>query len=141
MMEAVHTSETPVNSYQSTQRYNPEDGHLLIIRFIYNPNVAYFLLHSFKIHYCCFVTALPNQMQAKSLITCETMANLNKRNNSVEPGMKVKSPNTRGIQTPWISDGQIHGPNSFKTRRPVMTLLKNFLSGIKYEDTANGMSF
>jgi hypothetical protein len=28
MMEAVQTSETLVNSYQSTRRYNPEDGHL-----------------------------------------------------------------------------------------------------------------
>jgi hypothetical protein len=28
MMEAVRTSETSVNSYQSTRRYNPEDGHL-----------------------------------------------------------------------------------------------------------------
>jgi hypothetical protein len=27
MMEAVQTSETLVNSYQSTQRYNPEDSH------------------------------------------------------------------------------------------------------------------
>jgi hypothetical protein len=28
MMEAVQTSETLVNSYQSTQLYNPEDSHL-----------------------------------------------------------------------------------------------------------------
>jgi hypothetical protein len=28
MMEAVQTPETSVNSYQSTRRYNPEDGHL-----------------------------------------------------------------------------------------------------------------
>jgi hypothetical protein len=28
MMEAVRASETSLNSYQSTQRYNPEDGHL-----------------------------------------------------------------------------------------------------------------
>jgi hypothetical protein len=28
MMEAVRTSETSVNSYQSTRRYNPEDGRL-----------------------------------------------------------------------------------------------------------------
>jgi hypothetical protein len=28
MMEAVQTSETSVNSYQSTLRYNPEDSHL-----------------------------------------------------------------------------------------------------------------
>jgi hypothetical protein len=28
MMEAAQTSETSVNSYQSTRRYNPEDGHL-----------------------------------------------------------------------------------------------------------------
>jgi hypothetical protein len=28
MMEAVQTSETLVNSYQSTRRYNPEDGNL-----------------------------------------------------------------------------------------------------------------
>jgi hypothetical protein len=26
--EAVQTSETSVNLYQSTRRYNPEDGHL-----------------------------------------------------------------------------------------------------------------
>jgi hypothetical protein len=28
MMEAVQASQKPVNSYQSTRRYNPEDGHL-----------------------------------------------------------------------------------------------------------------
>jgi hypothetical protein len=28
MMEAVQTSETQINSYQSTRRYNPEDSHL-----------------------------------------------------------------------------------------------------------------
>jgi hypothetical protein len=28
MMEAVQTSETSVNSYQCTRRYNPEDSHL-----------------------------------------------------------------------------------------------------------------
>jgi hypothetical protein len=28
MMEAVQASETLVNSYQSTRRYNPEDSHL-----------------------------------------------------------------------------------------------------------------
>jgi hypothetical protein len=27
-MEAVQASETSVNSYQSTRRYNPEGGHL-----------------------------------------------------------------------------------------------------------------
>jgi hypothetical protein len=30
MMEAVQTCETLVNSYQSTRRYNPEDGHLQV---------------------------------------------------------------------------------------------------------------
>jgi hypothetical protein len=29
MMKAVQTLETLVNSYQSTQHYNPEDSHLL----------------------------------------------------------------------------------------------------------------
>jgi hypothetical protein len=28
MIEAAQTSETSVNLYQSTQRYNPEDSHL-----------------------------------------------------------------------------------------------------------------
>jgi hypothetical protein len=28
MMEAVRTTETSVNSHQSTRRYKPEDGHL-----------------------------------------------------------------------------------------------------------------
>jgi hypothetical protein len=35
MMEAVQTSETPVNSYQSTRRYNPEDGHHQDFRYSY----------------------------------------------------------------------------------------------------------
>jgi hypothetical protein len=30
MMEAVWASETSVNSYQSTRRFNPEDSHLLM---------------------------------------------------------------------------------------------------------------
>jgi hypothetical protein len=30
MMEAARTSETLVNFYQTTRRYNPEDSHLLI---------------------------------------------------------------------------------------------------------------
>jgi hypothetical protein len=29
MMEAASTSETSVNFYQTTRRYNPEDSHLL----------------------------------------------------------------------------------------------------------------
>jgi hypothetical protein len=29
MMEAIQTSETLVNSYQPTRRYNPEDSHRL----------------------------------------------------------------------------------------------------------------
>jgi hypothetical protein len=28
MIEAVSTSETPVNSYQTTRRNNPQDSHL-----------------------------------------------------------------------------------------------------------------
>jgi hypothetical protein len=30
MMEAARTSETMVNFYQATGRYNPEDSHLFI---------------------------------------------------------------------------------------------------------------
>jgi hypothetical protein len=30
MMEAASTSETLVNFYQTTWRYNPEDSHLLV---------------------------------------------------------------------------------------------------------------
>jgi hypothetical protein len=32
MMEAARTSETLVNFYQTTRRYNPEDSHLLSLR-------------------------------------------------------------------------------------------------------------
>jgi hypothetical protein len=32
MMEAARTSETLVNFYQTTRRYNPEDSHLLPMR-------------------------------------------------------------------------------------------------------------
>jgi hypothetical protein len=31
MMEAARTSETLVNFYQTTRRYNPEDSHLYIV--------------------------------------------------------------------------------------------------------------
>jgi hypothetical protein len=31
MMEAARTSETLVNFYQTTRRYNPEDSHLLAV--------------------------------------------------------------------------------------------------------------
>jgi hypothetical protein len=37
-MEAAWTSETSVNFYQTTRRYNPEDSHLLT--FI-KPNLAF----------------------------------------------------------------------------------------------------
>jgi hypothetical protein len=38
MMEAARTSETSVNFYQTTRRYNPEDSHLLI-NFTYKMSV------------------------------------------------------------------------------------------------------
>jgi hypothetical protein len=34
MMEAARTSETLVNFYQTTRRYNPEDSHLLKLHFM-----------------------------------------------------------------------------------------------------------
>jgi hypothetical protein len=37
MMEAAMTSETLVNFYQTTRRYNPEDSHLRLIRTVRNP--------------------------------------------------------------------------------------------------------
>jgi hypothetical protein len=44
MMEAVQTSETLVNSYQSTRLYNPEDSHLHSLLFL--PPEFFFLLFS-----------------------------------------------------------------------------------------------
>jgi hypothetical protein len=32
MIEAASTSETSVNFYQATRRYNPEDSHLAAVR-------------------------------------------------------------------------------------------------------------
>jgi hypothetical protein len=40
-MQAVQTSKTLANSYQSTQRYNPEDSHLNIKRIR-----SYFVVHT-----------------------------------------------------------------------------------------------
>jgi hypothetical protein len=36
MMEAARTSETLVNFYQTTRRYNPEDSHLSHLQVQYN---------------------------------------------------------------------------------------------------------
>jgi hypothetical protein len=38
MMEAASTSETSVNFYRTTRRYNPEDSHLLALLSFSNMN-------------------------------------------------------------------------------------------------------
>jgi hypothetical protein len=47
MMEATRTSETLVNFYQTTRRYNPEDSHLpifyLFVVYLLTLSVAHFL--------------------------------------------------------------------------------------------------
>jgi hypothetical protein len=40
MMEAASTFETPINFYQTTRRYNPEDSHLHTRR---RENLRYYL--------------------------------------------------------------------------------------------------
>jgi hypothetical protein len=40
MMEAARTSDTLVNFYQNTRRYNPEDSHLGVNRFESQPGLA-----------------------------------------------------------------------------------------------------
>jgi hypothetical protein len=37
MMEAARTSETLLNFYQTTRRYNPEDSHFLSYTCLLNP--------------------------------------------------------------------------------------------------------
>jgi hypothetical protein len=44
MMEAARPSETLVNFYQTTRRYNPEDSHLHIFLC---PKCSYILTHFF----------------------------------------------------------------------------------------------
>jgi hypothetical protein len=39
-MEAARSSETLVNFYQTTRRYNPEDSHLEMLKFIKVRNKA-----------------------------------------------------------------------------------------------------
>jgi hypothetical protein len=47
MMEATRTSETLVNFYQTTRRYNPEDSHLRTHR---RENLkSYFFLNGFNV--------------------------------------------------------------------------------------------
>jgi hypothetical protein len=72
MMEAARTSETLVNFYQTTQRYNPEDSHRIIIpfsvvhmKFSYNSkikqnwkNVLPFVLHKISKGFICDLTSL-----------------------------------------------------------------------------------
>jgi hypothetical protein len=46
-MVAVQTSETSVNSYQSTRRYNPEDSHLHVcntLQYEHEPKINIFRL-------------------------------------------------------------------------------------------------
>jgi hypothetical protein len=50
MMEAESTSETSVNFYQTTRRYNPEDSHLRTHR---RENlISYYLLNIHRIQKC-----------------------------------------------------------------------------------------
>jgi hypothetical protein len=51
-MEAARTSETMVNFYQTTWRYNPEDNYLLTHR---RENLKYYICNLSKIQsYCTF---------------------------------------------------------------------------------------
>jgi hypothetical protein len=45
MMEAARTSETLVNFYQTTRRYNPEDSHLPTHR---HENLKFYFTESLK---------------------------------------------------------------------------------------------
>jgi hypothetical protein len=54
MIKAVRTPETPVNLYQSTLHYNPEDSHLqhtniplasVWVRFLENGTLDEYILH------------------------------------------------------------------------------------------------
>jgi hypothetical protein len=41
MIEAVQTSETLVNWYQSTRRYNPEDSHLYVTCCLHESEISF----------------------------------------------------------------------------------------------------
>jgi hypothetical protein len=70
MMEAVQTSETLVNSYQSARRYNPEDSHLdkRSLQFIpvFLQISAGLYVKEFTM-FCCF-SASPSKLKAKLAI-------------------------------------------------------------------------
>jgi hypothetical protein len=53
MMEAARTSETLVNFYQTTRRYNPEDSHLHTHR---RENLKSYVKRSVSIHVQFFNT-------------------------------------------------------------------------------------
>jgi hypothetical protein len=54
MMEAVQASETSVNLYQSTRRYNPEDSHFLkIMRKYTNWGVSSELVNKIRLQPLC----------------------------------------------------------------------------------------
>jgi hypothetical protein len=62
MLEVVQTSETLVNSYQSTMRYNPEDCHLNTI------------LHVATVQKTVFVVYDHRFVKASSVLICRTIA-------------------------------------------------------------------
>jgi hypothetical protein len=67
MMEAASTSETLVNFYQTTRRYNPEDSHLHTHR---RENLKSFLISSSE--ELAFIVGLGNE--------CRKVFHINGRN-------------------------------------------------------------
>jgi hypothetical protein len=51
MMEAASTSETLVNFYQTTRRYNPEDSHLHNEMLVVSSVLSLQIKHS---KFCCY---------------------------------------------------------------------------------------
>jgi hypothetical protein len=56
MMEAARTSETLVNFYQTTRRYNPEDSHLQYYYVL--PQQSHHNVEVYCCYYCCAAVVL-----------------------------------------------------------------------------------
>jgi hypothetical protein len=67
MMEAARTSETSVNFYQTTRRYNPEDSHLPHLPIVIFFNSSLNEVSNIR-PYCFFVKMTEKQSKRLSLV-------------------------------------------------------------------------
>jgi hypothetical protein len=112
MMEAARTSETLVNFYQTTRRYNPEDSHLHTPR---RENLKSYLERESKI-LCSKKFSLQLSIMVFWVVT--PLTTFRRNVSSPSSGQKIKAINPSETLVTTCKTKQCHNPEDQNRHRP-----------------------